>query len=138
MCDEARGWSLGRDVLYRKIIFATLPFVLSPAGCREKIKRCIKLCRQLRSTFPSVMDAGRVTPHGARGREEKWRVLATSRREKRGRAFLRKVGREGIRLYITRRAHSDHPLGDVAHGRGVVDDAAPPSRRPCLKTRACS
>lgn len=36
----------------------------------------------------------RVVPHRTRGREEKWRVSAAPR-EKRGRAFLRKVGREG-------------------------------------------
>lgn len=50
--------------------------------------------------------------------EEKWRVFATSRREKRGRAFLRKVGREGIRLYT-------HTRRGVGH----------PPRRPCLKRR---
>lgn len=64
----------------------------------------------------------RVTPRRTRGREEKWRVFATSRREKRGRAFLRKVGREGIRLYTYERAEAS-PAGH-------------PPRRPCLK-RAC-
>lgn len=69
--------------------------------------RCIKLCRPRRVRRFRDVDNGRaprVTPHGTRGREEKWRVLAASRREKRGRAFLRKVGREGIRLYTTRRS----------------------------------
>lgn len=37
------------------------------------------------------------------GHEEKWRVSAASR-EKRGRAFLRKVGREGTRSYTRTRA----------------------------------
>lgn len=56
---------------------------------------------------------------------------ATSRREKRGRAFLRKVGREGIRLYTTRRACTDRSPGGT-----LVDDAGRLlPRRPCLKAR---
>lgn len=74
-----------------------------------------------------------VTPHRTRGRvrEEKWRVFATSRREKRGRAFLRKVGREGIRLYthtnaqrrrpsaatsLSKTSHVVRPLSHICHG----------------------
>lgn len=124
-----------------------LIFAICVVGCREKTT-LHKTLPTTRTTFPRRRQwtrarARRVTPHGARGREEKWRVLATSRREKRGRAFLRKVGREGIRLYTTRRARPDRSPRD-ARGRGVVDDDAgrllppppPPSRRPCLKARA--
>jgi hypothetical protein len=50
------------------------------------------------------MTRARVTP---RGREEKWRVFATSTREKRGRAFLGEVGREvGIPLCARVSAHA--------------------------------
>lgn len=66
--------------------------------------------------------SSRVVLHRTQGREEKWRVFAP--REKRGRAFLRKVGREGAgrtargsrRLRSTREIHKERrrvPLGPV-------------------------
>lgn len=118
------------------MILATPPC----AGCREKTMLRKTSPTMHRLTFPRRRQWTRaaVTPQGTRGREEKWRVLATSRREKRGRAFLRKVGREGIRLYTTRRACSDRSPGGRSRERRRRRrrPAAAAASRPCLKARA--
>lgn len=124
------------------MIFTTLPFARRVPPDVGRKQCCIKLCRQrpLDVSATSVMDARRVTPRGTRGREEKWRVLATSRREKRGRAFLRKVGREGIRLYTTRRARvpTVRRAGGTLAGEASLATPTPAgcrAWRPCLKAR---
>lgn len=79
----------------------TLPFAILPDSREETTLQNFADNATFDVSATLVTDARGITPYRARGREEKWRVLATSRREKRGRAFLRKVGREGIRLYTS-------------------------------------